>query len=214
MVSLNLIKEEKNNVTIFPKGEYILKICHTVNAHEDFVDKFGGYINTYVLEDIPEYLVARFYELREISIIERNADVYLPHNEFMENLAKSEIIYGYTSIFFPEYIDTFLEFAKKGKEIGIIVSEDVINAIIEYYQDNLEFGLKYKNVNFYVSDRNMRYSFIVTDKLFSISFFMKNGIFDYKRDFICSTRDCIRWGTDLFNYVRENSTKIDIGKLK
>jgi predicted transcriptional regulator len=120
MFSLNLIKEEGDNISILPKGEYMLKICHTISAHEDFLDKFGEYVNMYILEDIPEYLVARFYELREISVVERCADVYLPHEEFVENLANSRTIYGYTSVFFPQYIKLFSKFAEEGKNIEIM----------------------------------------------------------------------------------------------
>lgn len=215
MSSLGLIKEKGNTVSILPKGEYMLSICHTIKAHEDFLGEFGRYINMYILEDIPEYLVARFYELREISIVERRADVYLPHEEFMKNLVDSKVIYIYASVFSPQYINMFSGFAEEGRNIEIIVSKDVIRAMIEYYKNNFdEFRLKFENVKFYVSNKNFRFSFVVTDNFFSISFFLKSGIFDYKRDFMCFSKDCIRWGLDLFNYVKQRSSKVDVEKLK
>ena len=214
MSSIGLIKERGDTVSILPKGEYMLNICRTIKAHEDFLGEFGRYINMYILEDIPEYLVARFYELREISIVERCADIYLPHEEFVKNLAGSKAIYGYASVFFPQYINLFSKFAEEGKNIEIIVSEDVIKAILERYKNNFKFGLKCENVKFYVSNKNFRFSFVVTDNFFSISFFLKSGIFDYKRDFMCFSKDCIRWGLDLFNYVKQHSSKVDIEELK
>ncbi|NOZ58232.1 MAG: hypothetical protein GXO66_01435, partial [Euryarchaeota archaeon] len=58
MSNLGLIREEDDIVLILPKGMYILNIYRTIDAHKDFLKKFGRYINMYILEDIPEYLVA------------------------------------------------------------------------------------------------------------------------------------------------------------
>ncbi len=171
-------------------------------------------MNEYDLEDLPNYLVARFYELSEVRVVERDEDVFTPHEEFIENLTKSEEIYGYASVFFPEYVETFLRFAEEDKKIEIVVNGRVFSRIVREYRSELEKGICKRNVSFYVSKRDFRFSFVVTDKFFSISFYRRNGFFDYKRDFVCFSEDCLRWGRDLFNYVKDNSVRVDRVKLK
>ena len=145
-------------------------------------------MNEYDLEDLPDYLVARFYELSEVRVVERYEDVFAPHEEFMKNLAKSKEIYGYTSVFFPEYVEKFLRFAEEGKRIEIIVNEKVLGRIVREYKNELWRSICKRNVNFYVSKKDFKFSFVVTDEFFSISFYSRDGLFDYKRDFVCFQR--------------------------
>jgi len=208
IASLGLICEENDHVYISPKGKIILNICETVSRYEKFLNVFGNYINDYTIEDIPDYLVKRFYELSEIKVVEKDGDVLRPHKEFMEGLRISKFIYGYTTVFFPEYVDTFLKFAEEGKRIKIIVNREIFRQIVSDYEDKLKKGLEYNNAEFYVSNRNFKLSFVVTDIFFSISFYLRNKLFDYKKDFICKSEDCIRWGNDLFNHVVKNSTRV------
>jgi len=104
--------------------------------------------------------------------------------------------------------------AKKGKKIEIIVNREILRRILENYKKEFSRGLRYNNVKFYVSRRDFKFSFIVTDQFFSISFYFKNGLFDYKRDFVCKSESAKRWGLDLFNYVRSSADIVSIEKLK
>ncbi len=214
MTSLELIQEENGCIYILPKGKIILDFCETIRRYEKFLNVFNSYVNNYVIEDLPDYLVRRFYELSEIKVVEKDCDVLRPHKEFIDGLKISEFIYGYTAVFFPEYVNTFLRFAEEGKEIKIVVSKDVFRQIVKNYENELRKGLEYDNVEFYVSNRDFKFSFVVTDIFFSISFYLRNKLFDYKRDFICESEDGIRWGVDLFNYVVRNSVKVCIESLK
>ena len=107
MVNSGMIEQNGDVFRILPRGEFILKIQKTLDCYEKFLNRFGDYINLYTLEDIPENLVLRFYELNEIEVVERSEDVFLPHREFIEGLSESKEIYGYSTIFFPEYIASF-----------------------------------------------------------------------------------------------------------
>ncbi len=102
--------------------------------------------------------------------------------------------------------------AERGVEISIIVSDDVFSRIISDFPEDLEKGLSFDNVSFYVSRNRYRFAFVVTDTHLLISFYLKNGVFDYTRDFVCRG-DAIRWGNDLFEFVRGNSELIDRLKL-
>ncbi len=210
---LELVERVDDKIFVLPKGKVILKFVDTVERYGRFLEVFGEYLNVYDLSDIPDWLMARFYELWGIEVIERREDILKPHDEFLENLALSEEIYGYTTVLFDEYIE-FLEMAEKGKKIEVVANMDVLRTILMDYRKEFLKLLKYRNVKFYVSRRDFKFSFVVTDRFFSISFYFTNGLFDYKRDFVSESESARRWGFDLFDYVRDNADIVDIEKLK
>jgi predicted transcriptional regulator len=212
-ISLNLIARHDETFRILPKGELVLRIYETIAGYEKFLNKFDDYVNIYILENIPEHLSPRFYELKDFVVVESD-ECFRPHREFMEALSNSKEICGYSTVLFPEYIESFLKFAEEGRRIELVVNRDVLRQILENYKIELEKGLEYKNVEFYFSQKDYKFSFVVTDTFFSISFYLKTGFFDYKRDFLCESKDSIRWGMDLFNHVKANSLKIDTKGVK
>ncbi len=211
---LGLVDKREDKILVLPKGKTVLKFVDVIERYGRFLEVFGEYLNVYNLDDIPDWLMERFYELGDIMVIERKEDFLSPHDEFLENIASSKEIYGYATVLFDEYIEFFLEMAEKGKKIDIIVNREILRRILENYKKEFLRGLRYDNVKFYVSRRDFKFSFIVTDKYFSISFYFRNGLFDYKRDFVCRSESAKRWGLDLFNYVKSNADIVDIEKLK
>jgi predicted transcriptional regulator len=205
---LKLIEKRGDWIFTLPRGKFVLRIVDVVNDYFRFLNVFGDYLDVYILDDIPEWLITRFYELAGIEIVERQEDVFSPHEEFFKNLLNSKEICGYTTVFFKEYVDFFLRLAEEGRKIEVIVNRDVFSRISKEFAEEFKKGIKRENVGFYVSREDFRFSFIVTDIFFSISFYLKNGFFDYKRDFVCKGENARRWGIDLFNYVRENSDRI------
>ncbi|MFO7966957.1 MAG: transcriptional regulator FilR1 domain-containing protein [Archaeoglobaceae archaeon] len=214
LISLNLIEQKGEKFKILPKGELVLRANKVTSSYEKFLTRFDSYINLYELRDIPENLLLRVYEIQDFVVIERSEECFLPHQEFMENLYNSEEIRGYSSVLFPEYIKAFLGFAEYGKKIELVVNREVFQQILDNYRDELEKGLECNNVRFYLSQKNFKFSFIVTDLLFSISFYLKSGLFDYKRDFFCNSNEGIGWGMELFKYVKDNSLRIGIKEAK
>ncbi len=205
---LKLIENEGSKVITSPKGMFVLRVMEILNSYSRFLDAFGDYMGLYILDDLPDWLITRFHELADIQVVERQEDVFSPHQEFLESLSNSREIYGYTTVFFKEYVDFFLRLADEGRKIEVIVNEDVFRRIAEEFADELRERIERENVRFYVSRRDFRFSFVVTDNFFTISFYLKNGFFDYRRDFVCRSEDARRWGRDLFKYVKENSDRI------
>ncbi len=207
-----LVERNSNIIEILPKGKLALEIYGVLSRFNRFFEKFGYFINEFELSDIPSWLIARLYELDSIEVAHNSGGVIKPHREFSSIMSRSDTIRGYTPVFFSEYVDIFLEMAERGVEISIIVSDDVFSRIISDFPEDLEKGLSFDNVSFYVSRNRYRFAFVVTDTHLLISFYLKNGVFDYTRDFVCCG-DAIRWGNDLFEFVRGNSELIDRLKL-
>lgn len=213
MLDMRLIDENSEGFRILPKGRYLFSISEALDAHSRVLEKFGEHVNRYDISDIPDDLVARMNELEEMQVLERHGEIYLPHSEFLEVLENSSSIQGFTSVFFPEYVDAFLNFASEGKEISIIVTEDILRSVVEEYGDRLVEGLGFENVDLFVTGEDFKLSFVVADDYFTLSLFTQDGFFDFKKDFVTTNERGQKWGRDLFRHVRERSRRLEIEEL-
>jgi predicted transcriptional regulator len=68
---LKLIERNGDRIVASPKGRFVSRIVYVVNGYCRFLNVFGDYQDVYVLNDIPEWLITRFYELAGIEVIER-----------------------------------------------------------------------------------------------------------------------------------------------
>ncbi len=139
---LRLIERRGDLIVASPRGRFVSRMLEVVNGYCRFLSAFGDYMGVYILEDIPEWLITRFYELADIEIIERQEDVFSPHEEFFENLSNSKEIYGYATVFFKEYIDFFLRLAEERRKIEIIVNGDVFRRISEEFAEEFKRGIR------------------------------------------------------------------------
>jgi len=209
MSSMGLVREEGEKVEISPKGSVILRAKDILERYSMCINSLEKYINEYVLDDIPPRLLKRLYELGELKVVERKEDTFKPHDEFVEELSKAKVIEGYSTIFFAEYVDVFSGFAEEGKKIKIAINEKVFSQILRNYKKDLLRGLKYPNVELYLSRKDFRFCIAMTESYFSISFYLKNGLFDYKRDFVTKSESGRRWGKALLKHVMNYCVRID-----
>lgn len=176
---------------------------------DKFFETFGEFANEFELSDIPCWLISRVYELDSIKVVHNAGGVIEPYRELLSIISGSDTVKCYTPVFFSGFVDLFLEIVKKGVEVSIIVSDDVFSRIISDFPEELERDLSFDNVRLYVSRNRYKFAFVVTDTHLLISFYLKiGGIFDYTRNFVCRG-DAVRWGNDLFEFVRGNSEPIE-----
>lgn len=211
---MNFVEREGDVVRILPKGLFLLEICEVSSRFERVFDRLGDLVNELDIGDIPEWLISRLYELDPVEVVDVGHDFLEPHREFLSTLANARRIKGYTPVFFREHVNFFLDLAEKDNELEIIVSEDVFKKILTDFSTEFQRGLSLDNVRFYVSEKKFRFAFAVAENILSISFYLRTGVFDYKRDFLCRGSDAVRWGNDLFEFVRKNSQLVDKQKLR
>jgi len=209
MNSMGLVEDNGEKVEITPKGMVVLKIKGVLERYGSFLNSVERYVNEYLLDDIPPNLLKRLYELGELTIIERKEDTFKPHDEFVEELSKAKKIEGYSTIFFADYVEVFSKFAEEGKEIKIAVNEKVFSQIVRNYKEDLLRGLSYPNVELFLSTKDFRFCIVITESYFSISFYLRNGLFDYKRDFATKRESGKKWGRALLEYVMKHCVKVD-----
>lgn len=210
-------KLEKENLIIQDGKKYVL-----TDVGEAVTNSFGRFFKTlkifennmdfwkeHNIREIPEEFQMRLYELGDYELVKSSpTEVFEPHNEFMKSLAKSTTVKGVSPIFHPVYPNFFLELAKKGKEVSLIVTKDVFKRIRKEYSKELEKAMLYENFNLMVCDENIKVAFTVTDFFLSFGLFLKNGNYDVSHDIVSFDSQAIKWGGDLFRYYQERSEKI------
>lgn len=158
---------------------------------------------------IPFEMLTRFAELKNVSIIECSMEEsFEPHAQFLDRIKQSDSVKGISPIVHPRYPQFFLEGAKQGKDISLILTKNAFNKIRKEYSCYLEEGLEYTNAALYVYNGDIHFAFIVTEHYFSLSLFFHNEVFDSKRDLVSTDPAALLWGNDLFSHYRELSERI------
>lgn len=158
---------------------------------------------------LPIEMLLRLSELKGIEVIECSMeDCFEPHAQFLNKIRESSSVKGISPIVHPRYPQFFLEGAKHGKDISLILTNNAFNKIKKEYSPYLEEGLQYQNAALYVYHGDIHFAFIVTEHYFSLSLFFQNDVFDSKRDLVSTDPFALAWGNDLFTYYRALSERI------
>ncbi len=205
-----LVLKEDDTYSLSPLGE---SVAGRMQKMVDILNVLGyhyEYWTSHSVECIPAFLRKRIGELSKCKFSEPpdRTRLFEPHREFVENLTKSRRINGTASIFHPLYPSLFLNFAKMGMDISLIVTPPVYERTKGEYEAELREFLKFKNANFYVCSKKMELSHVVTDRFLSLTLPFSDGTFDHKEDVLCFDSVALQWGEELFAYYRNLSEKI------
>ena len=162
------------------------------------------------LSAIPMNLLNRIQELKESNIIStKTCNIGESHKEFKEIVINSRSIEGATGVFNPVWVGMFLQLARYGVEISLIVTENIFSEIKNMYCSQLAAGLDCEKVHLYVTKSELKAAFVSTDQGISLSLNYKNGTYDPYNDLMGYDQASMNWVKDLFEYYKENSIEIE-----
>ncbi len=141
-------------------------------------------------------------------IIENSDEEIFDINTFLHNIAGAKSVRGISHTIHPKYPSFFLSMAQKKVNASLILTPGVFKIMKEKYHDALEAGLKIKTASLYVSRKDIKFSFIVTESYFSISLFYANGVFDSKNDVVSNDPPALAWGDRIFEYFLSQSDRV------
>lgn len=173
------------------------------------------YWEEHKLSAVPSGLLSRLGELKHCTLAEPELSrLYELPRTFEENLLKSRRIYEISSFFSPIYHTIYIELARQGNEISIILPPSAFERFKEDYFDLLKEYMSFQNVSIFVCKKNIEIaSAVVTDHFFSISLFSNSGIY-HNHSMISFEDSSIRWGKDLFLYYLGKSEKMTAKSLE
>jgi predicted transcriptional regulator len=198
-------------------GTYALtEMGGVVTAHLDrllgtlaIFEKEKEFWKTHDLSGIPPHLRMRIAELRDYRIISSGEEeLYDSHSEFQDQVRQSKVVKGFAPIVHPSYPQLFLSLAQKGVEVSLILSANVYAKCERKYGHLLQEFLKSPYANMYVTDKDFKLSFILTNAYFSMALYFLDGRFDTKLDVASFHPSALKWGEDLFIHCLEQSRQV------
>ncbi|MDD3042098.1 MAG: winged helix-turn-helix domain-containing protein [Methanosarcinaceae archaeon] len=204
-----LLVREDDICRLSPLGKAIAGRIEPVIGSMSLFSNNPDYWKGHLLEAIPPYLLETIHKLEPCFFRTLdNAHFFEPNREVVENLEKSNSIKGLTSVFHPFYPEMFLDFAEKGAEVLLIVTEDIFERVREEYAPQLEKFLKLEKTRFYICKKEIQLVSVVTDRFLSFSLFYPEGILDHRKEVLSFGPGGLKWGEELFEHFRLISEEI------
>lgn len=209
----NLVIHEEGVYSLSLIGEIIIEKMKPLLDTLDVFEKNEEFWADRKLTPIPPYLIKRISELENYNIIEPDLSHTFDLNpEFVKNVSNSNHILMFFSYFHPQFPSFFLDLARKGIEISLVLSESVYLRIAEDFKKEGEEFLKIENTGLFILDRKgVEIPAVVasSDKIMLLGLFNENGRFD--RQYIISFEaGAIEWGKELFEYFRDMSREVKV----
>jgi predicted transcriptional regulator len=209
METKNLICKDNRNYVLTPIGKVVakffqplIKTLHVIEENEEFWKE-------HMVEAIPQQFLERIGELGRCRLVEsRLENMYEPHTEFFENIAKAEFVAGVAPIFNPAYPSFFLQLAQRKVCMSMILTKKVFEKVKKEHRTSIQRFLEYDNTRLYILDESVKLAFVITNNFLSLSLFLKNGTFDAQRDLISFDKSALKWGEELFIYYKERCEEI------
>ena len=181
-VSNFIFRKDDNKYYITQIGKVVARYFRPLIDVLNTIEKDEEFWKEHILDDIPQHLLERIYDLGECSLLEDSLEnIYDANRDYTGNLLKSNVIMGISPIFIPAYPALFVELVQKNIPITLILTKKVFEKIKNEYRDELQTYLEHDKTRLYVTD-NVKIAFTVTDYFLSLSLFFKNGSYDPQHD--------------------------------
>ena len=207
-----------HGLVVYANGRYFLskfgevivrKMLPLINTLQVYSDNLE-YWDNHKFSSIPSHLQDRIHEIGSCNLVEADLNrIYELPKGLEDNLAEAINIMEVSSYFSPAYTSKYLEYARKGVNMDLIVSEHVFERMRGEYRSILEEFISMCNVNLYVYHDDIGLaSCIATDKFLSFSLFFKNGMY-HNHAMMGYEESALKWGADLFEYFKKTSLYVD-----
>lgn len=207
----NLVIHEEGVYRLSLIGEIIIEKMKPLLDTLDVFEKNEEFWADRKLTPIPPYLMKRISELGDYNLIEPDLSHTFDLNpEFVKNVSNSNHILMFFSYFHPQFPSFFLDLARKGIEVSLVLSESVYSRIEEDFKKEGEDFLKMEKTSLFIlGKKDVEIPAVVasSNKIMLMGLFNESGRFD--RQYIISFEPgAIEWGKELFEYLRDMSREI------
>jgi predicted transcriptional regulator len=204
----HLLQREERTFDLTPMGRVLVDHMEPLTQTIDVFSRYKKFWQEHAVGELPPEILADIRSLGDYQIIENSDEEIFDINSFLNNISGAKSIKGISHTIHPKYPSFFLNLAEKGTNASLILTPGVFKIMKEKYHDALESGLKLNTSSLYVSKKDIKFSFIVTESYFSISLFYINGIFDSKNDVTSHDPSALAWGERIFQYYQAQSERV------
>ena len=199
----HLVVQEKNLYRLSEIGRVVAEkmkpLVDTLAVLEENVDYWADR----EMNEIPDFLLRRIYELGHCTIIEPQIDhVFEMIPEYVKNVRLAKKL----DAVLPSF---YMEIAEKGIPISLVLPKSVLKRWVEDYREQTEQYLKKENAKLFTcTDCERIPAITATDSFMAMALFPKSTVFDRKY-VICFEPGSLVWGKELYNYYEQRSEQIN-----
>ncbi len=205
-----LVRSERSAYSLTEFGRMVAELFRGFVEGLGVVEEHRAFWVEHDISGIPGHLLRRLHELSEARVVTNPPEsVYDPHREFVENVSSSRCIRGISPVYHPTYPVMFVELARSGREVCLILSESVLEKVRENNPGELKEYLSFSNARLYRIEDTVKLAMVVTDRYFSLSLYFRNGIYDTARDLVGFSEASLRWGRDLFEHYLQQAERVE-----
>jgi len=208
-----IYQDDARNYALTKIGEILaLKLGDFINAI-DVLQKYERFWHEHDLSDIPLPLLEKIGDLcNSMPLVGTPTNVFKSHTTFIQVLEDANEVKGIYPIFDLEYLTTIEDLVKrKGIDVEIIVTNEVLDSIVGVIETEESFGdfLREPNFALFAIDTTIKLSLTLTDSIFYLGLFARNGLYDYNRALISDDERALSWGRELHKHYRQLSKVVD-----
>ena len=175
----------------------------------DVFDSQKKFWREHLLSELPEEILQDIRMLGKYRILETPDEEIFGIRTFLSNLDGAKELKGLSHTVHPEYPEYFMKLASNGTKLSLFFTPSVYRILLEKYQHLIKDYLDIDTVEAWVTKKDYKFSYAMTDKYFSISIFYANGVFDNKNDIISFDPSARMWGEKIHSYLLTQSEKIE-----
>jgi len=206
----NLIQQdEKRNYSLTNIGEIVVRKLEEINQTILALSKERQFWLEHDLSDVPKNMLDKLGCLADSTVLTSTpSDLFKNFSTFYTLLGNANEIYGVSPIFIEDYTNQFIKLVAKNIEIELIVTPDVLDAILRTadrtdLQNALDGSLKIFKI-----ERRPSAAFTVTDYFFMLGFFRPDMNYDWSNELLSYSPDAMEWGRKLFAYYVKQSERV------
>ncbi len=209
LIDQGIILYEDDHYRLSSFGEVIVKkmipLLNTLMVYEDNKQ----YWENHKVNGIPTHLLERIEELGVCELVEPELNrMYELPKKLTDNLVKSEYIKEISSSFSPAYPYKYIELARKGVRISLIITEPVFERFETEYSEQLKDYIGMENTELFVCKDDIGFaSGVLTDRFLSLTLFYKNGMF-HNHAMMSFETGALKWGEDMYRFYRNTSQEV------
>lgn len=205
-----LIRRSDRNYELTTIGKSIvthldpfLRTVEVFNSHKKFW-------RDHLLSELPEEILLGIRDLGNYQILETPDEEIFGINAFIDNLVGAQEVKGLSHTVHPRFPGFFMDLAKNGVRSSLVFTPSVHRILLEKYPGWMEEYLGLGTTEVWITNRDFKFSYAVTDRYFSLSIFYANGIFDNKNDIISYDLSARAWGEKIHAYLLTQSEKLKL----
>lgn len=204
-----LLVQKKDIYELSVKGKLIVPKMEPLLSTFQVFDENHDYWARQDLRILPSHLLDRIGELGNCKeLVPERTHIFDYPPEIMDPLYRSETVMEVSSFFRPGYPHLYLDLAKKGIKVSLVLERPIYMKLISDHRKDVEEFINMENASLFVCDNKIELaSSIVTDLFMSLSMISKDGRY-YNHEMVSFEKSALSWGQELFSYYMDMSEQI------